>query len=413
MQNQEPKQYATSHYLHYPEGDFPPYLAYGFRPIFLLLAPYIIFLILMWSLIYSGVISIPFMNNMLSWHIYEFLYGVGTAGILAFLFTGLPELYPGVVPMVGKRLRNIVLLWVAGRISFWFVDLIGVYPVAIINLSLIVWVILWAFKPVVLDPLQRHASIAYTLVGIFFIQIWFFASMANLVETSNLEILQIALGAFMVLELLALRRVNMEAMNEILEDDGIDDVFVAKAPRYNLAVFTVILFTAVEFFFPNNSTLGWIGLAAAAAILGILNDFILEDTNILLKPFTLFMMSILVLMALGYGFMGYDYLNEDIYALNHFRHFLTTGVFGLSFLMVMFIISTVHTGRHLKANIWIWISVILILVATFMRTMIPFFQEYTEFLYAASAVVWALPFAIYIKLYFRHLLSPRADGIPG
>ena len=41
------KQYATNHYAFYPKGDFPIYLAYGFRPIFLLLAPYIVLSIIL------------------------------------------------------------------------------------------------------------------------------------------------------------------------------------------------------------------------------------------------------------------------------------------------------------------------------------------------------------------------------
>jgi uncharacterized protein involved in response to NO len=118
-------------------------------------------------------------------------------------------------------------------------------------------------------------------------------------------------------------------------------------------------------------------------------------------------------MSLGYGFMGYDYLNDNIYGVNHFRHFLTTGVFGLSFFMVMIIISTVHTGRHLKGNFWIWLSVILIIIATFMRALIPFYEENMMMLNTLSAILWAIPFAIYIKLYFKFLLAPRADGIPG
>jgi len=410
----EQKLNATNHYLYYPdEKDVPPYLAYGFRPIFLVLAPYIVFSVIMWALIFSGAISIPFMNDPLSWHIYEFLYGVGLAGIMAFLFTGLPELFPGVVPVIGKRLKYVVAMWLAGRVSFFFVDILGVYIVGFINISLLVYIISYAFKPVMFDKLQRHSSLGYILVILLLSEIWFFASMASLVETPPYEILKVGLGIFMVLELLALRRVNMEALNEILEDEGSDETFLAKPPRYNLAIFTVALFTAVEFFYPDNSMLAWLGFAAAAAILGILNDYRLKNEVMLFKPFTIYLASVLVLMALGYFFMGYDYLNDNIYGLNHFRHFLTTGVFGLSFFLVLIVISTVHTGRHLKANMRLHVSVLLIIIATFIRAFIPYYEEYTNLAYALSSLLWVIPFIMYIKVYFKDLMAPRADGIMG
>ncbi len=410
----EEKKNATNHYLYYPDDQWVPkwsWLAYGFRPIFLVLAPYMIISMLLWGLVWGGVFNISFMNDILTWHIYEMVFGVATAGIMAFLFTGLPELFPGWIPVVGWRLSLIVLWWLLGRVSFWMIDIVGIGIVASVNLSLLVW-ILWHAKDVILDPLQRHASLAYTIVVIFAIESWFFAAMLGYAQTSSMEILKVAVGAFVVLTLLALRRVNMEAINEMMEDEEIDDVFIAPPPRYNLAIFTVIIFTIVELLYPTNSILGWIGLAVGAAMLGILNDYILKDEYILNQPYVWYLSSIVIMMALGYAFMGYALLTNGE-GINHFRHFITSGGIGLAYLMVMIIVSFVHTGRHLIFNIWTHLMVGLMIIATLMRALIPFFEEYSSFLYLSSSIVWVVPFVIYIGLFFRYLVNPRADGVKG
>ena len=410
----EEKLHATNHYMYYPdeEKNIPPYLAYGFRPVFLLLAPYMIISMVLWGLVWTGVLNIPFMNDTLTWHVYEMLFGVLTAGVMAFLTTGLPELFPGMVPFVGKRLKYIMALWIAGRVSFWFIDYVGVYIVAALNLSMLIWLI-WFAKEVVLDPLQRHASLGYTLVAIFAIECWFFLSVAGFVQTYSMDILKVALGAIVVLVLLALRRVNMEAVNEMMEDKGIDDIYVSRPPLTNLAIFIVSIFTVVEFFYPENKALGWIGLAAGASILAILNDYALEDEFILNQPYVLYLGSIFVMFALGYGLMGWDLLNDNIYALSHFRHFITSGGLGLSYLIIMIIIGWIHTGRHLVSNIYTHLMIIFMIAATFIRALIPFYEEYSSYMYMTSAILWAIPFAIYIKVFFRFLMTPRADGILG
>ena len=407
------KQYASKHYAYYPKGEIPIYLAYGFRPILLLLAPYIIVSIILWSLSFSGFINLSFIENPLNWHMYEMIFGIGFAGIIAFFLTGVPEMFPGSIPIVGKKLLYIVALWLLGRVSFWFMDYLGVFLVAILNISLTIWIISLIIKPVFADVNKRHISLAFTLLAILIIQTMFFLSVANIITISSYSILILSLGAFIVLILLALRRVNMEAINELLEQENIDETFYSRPPRYNLAIFCVMLYTAIEFLFPNNSILGYLALACMASILGILNDFILKDNNILFKPFIIYMMSILIMTASAYGFLGFDYLNEEINALNHFRHFLTTGTYGLVFYIVMIIISTIHTGRKIFTNIWLNLGVLLIILATFIRSFIPFYEEYVIQAYIISSILWTIPFVIYMKIFIPFLLSPRADGIKG
>jgi len=405
---------ATNHYAFYPsdEKNIPEYLAYGFRPVFLLLAPYIILSILLWGLVYGGVLNISFMDDMLTWHIYEMLFGILTAGAMAFLTTGLPELFPGMVPFVGRKLWYIMALWLFGRISFWTIDYTGIYVTAILNIAMLVWII-WFAKDTVLDKLQRHASLGYALVSLLIIEVWFFASKMGFAETDSLSILKVALGFIVILILLALRRVNMEAVNELLEDKGIDDIYISRPPVTNLAIFIVLLFTVVEFFYPDNSSLGWIGLACGASIFAITGDYILKEKFILNQPYVLYLASIFILLGVGYMFMGWDILNDDISGINHFRHFITTGGISLSYLMVMMIIGFVHTGRHLTSNFYTHSMVLLIIIATLMRSLIPFYEEYIMELYLYSSIVFIIPFMMYIKLFFPFLLKKRADGIQG
>jgi uncharacterized protein involved in response to NO len=113
---------------------------------------------------------------------------------------------------------------------------------------------------VLLDPLQRSSSVGYTLIAIFVLQGLFFASNLNLIALDSMSILYASISTFMILILLLLRRINMEIINERMEIDQQDDVFKARPYRYNLAIFCVILFAVVEFFYPNNSVLTWLGL---------------------------------------------------------------------------------------------------------------------------------------------------------
>jgi len=151
-----------------------------------------------------------------------------------------------------------------------------------------------------------------------------------------------------------------------MEDKEIDDIYIARPPLTNLAVFTVAIFTIVEFLYPTNTALGWLGLSAGAA-----------------------------------------------YGISHFRHFITSGGLGLAYLKIMIIIGWIHTGRHLTSNIYTHLMVLLIIIATMMRGLIPFFEAYTSQLYLWSSILWTVPFMIYIKVFFGFLVAPRADGIKG
>lgn len=404
---------ATKHYKYYPdEKNIPQVLAYGFRPFLLILPWYMVVNVLLWSLVFSGAISFSLIENPLNWHIYELLFGVGFGGILAFMITALPEMYPGVVPIVNKKLFYIVLIWALGRIGFWCIDFVGVELVAVLNLSISFWLIGWIFKPVILDKLQRSSSIGYVIMALILLQTLFFASELQWISFDSLPILIMAISVFMILILLVLRRINMEIINEMLLHDKLDDIFKARPYRYNLAIFCVAFFAIIEFFYPTNSILAWLGLASAASILGILNDYNLKFESIVFKPFTVYLGTIFVFMALGYALLGATLLFELPYK-SDFRHFLTTGAFSLTFFMVMVIIAYVHTGREIVSNAWIATGFTLLFFATLVRVGAFLVQEYYVSMILLSSILYVVPFILYFFKTKAFLLSPRFDGIKG
>lgn len=405
-------QKIAEHYGSYPQGYCPILLRFGFRPFFILLPIYLILSIVLWGLQWGGFLNIGFTSNIIHWHIYEMVYGLGTAGMAGFLLTAIPAILKS-TPTIGKPLLGLVVLWILGRISFWLIDFVGVPIVATINIASPILLLFIITPAIIKDPLKKHFGFIYAVATLTIIQVWFFLSELKLLEFESMAILKLSISAFMLLILVVVRRVSTAITNIMFENNNIDEVFIAKPPFYNLAIFTIIVFAVVEFTLPNNEILAWLGFAVFAALLNITNDFLIKDTKVIFQPFVLSFVTILVFISLGYGLMGLDYLLDDFYAINHFRHFLTTGALGLAYLIVLSIVAMEHTGREIKTSRELKVAIILIIVATLMRVSIAIFPEYTQQLYMFSAIIWASAFLVYLIKFAPFLVKERADGLKG
>lgn len=408
-----PRGSGCQHAGAYPEGHYPVLLAYGFRPFFILLPLYLMLSIVLWGLHWGGVVAFSFGGNPMVWHVYEMLFGLAGAGMAGFLLTAIPEFYPGEQPIVGKPLLGFVTLWVWGRVAFWAIDSVGVLVVAISHLGLMLWLVACVYRPILKDPSRRHQALLWAALLLTALQAWFFAIRLGWVQGETMPVLKLSTGAFLLLVLLVLRRVYTGVTNSLLESWGIDEVFLARPPRYNLAMFCIAAFSVLEYFAPQNPMLGWLALAAAAACLNLLNDFFASDERIWLRLPIPYLLCIPLLMALGYGSMGLDFLNDGFYAINHFRHYLTTGALGLAYLLVLIIVTQVHTGRIFQHNAAMSIAVLLLLAATAARVMITYTPALAPSLYLHSALLWAAAFAVYLVCFAPYLWRARVDGLLG
>ena len=112
-----------------------------------------------------------------------------------------------------------------------------------------------------------------------------------------------AVGATMALILVALGRVSMRIVNDAIDamhrDDAEVPEYLARRPRRNLAIAIIAAATVVELVAPGTPAGGWLDLAAAAAVLNVLNDWHVGRALFTRWAFLLYLVA--WLMALGYA----------------------------------------------------------------------------------------------------------------
>jgi uncharacterized protein involved in response to NO len=125
-----------------------PLFSYGFRPFFLLGSIYAGLAILVWLPVFMGELSLTTAFLPRDWHIHEMLYGYLPAVITGFLFTAIPN-WTGRLPIQGRPLMALVVLWLAGRICVTFSAQTGWLAAMLVDASFLLLVAAAAAREII------------------------------------------------------------------------------------------------------------------------------------------------------------------------------------------------------------------------------------------------------------------------
>jgi uncharacterized protein involved in response to NO len=112
----------------------PAVLSAGFRPFFLLASLWAALAVPIWLIFFAGIGHVPTALSPVVWHVHEMIYGFGAATVAGFLLTAIPN-WTGRMPLQGRPLAALVLLWIAGRVAVLFSARIGVDSAAVLDLA--------------------------------------------------------------------------------------------------------------------------------------------------------------------------------------------------------------------------------------------------------------------------------------
>lgn len=215
----------------------------------------------------------------------------------------------------------------------------------------------------------------------------------------------------------AMSRISMRIVNAAIEErigDTATNVatsveYRARPPRRNLAIFCIGTYTLAELFAPGARIGGWLALAAAAALLNLLNDW--HVGRALLRRWPLMLYGVYVLMAGGYALMGAAIVLEAGF-FSAGRHLAAVGAMGLAIYAVLCIAGRMHCGLPLDERLWVPTGAWLIVAGALTRaaTSLP---GAPAALLGLSGLLWGTAFALYVWRMAPLLLAPRADGGSG
>lgn len=386
-------------------------LAYGFRPFFLLAAAHAVVTTLAWALMLAG--RVPMLGEFpIGWHAFEMLYGFVGAGLAGFLLTAVPS-FTNTRPVTGRVLLALVALWLAARAAMWLIGPLGAGVAAAFNLAFLGALIALIVRPLWAERQRRQRVFLYLLLALFTAQALTWAAWLGWLVLSPMRALNLSVAVVALMIIAAASRISMQIVNDALAARGEDRRYLARPPRRNLAMSMIALFALVEYATGASSMSGWLALAAAAAMLNLLNDWHLG--RVLTDLYVAVLYSVYWLLALGFAAVGIDYLFGG-FGNSHARHLVAAGAIGLSMIVVMVIAGQRHTGRFQLERSWVVCGMFAaVILATLLRVLAPLlWPAVTVPLgYFSSSLLWAAAFGAYLVRFAPWLTRPRIDGEPG
>jgi len=386
-------------------------MAYGFRPFFLLAALHAVGTTLAWALMLAGYLPTA-AGNAVGWHAFEMIFGFVGAGLAGFLLTAVPS-FTGSQPITGRLLMAMVLLWLGARGAAWLIGVFGLLPTVVLNLAFLIALIGLVAGPLLSDRHGRHRIFFYLLLALLGCQSLALSAWVGWLDMAPMRSLNLSVAVLMLLIIAAASRVSMQIVNDALAARNEERRYLARPPRRNLAMSLIAAFALVEFAAGPDSITGWLALAAAAAVLNLLNDWHLG--RVLTDTYVAVLYGAYWLMALGLALIGIDYLFGGIGAANA-RHLITAGTVGLAMAAVLTIAGQRHTGRlDLDCRWPIRLVFVCIAAGAVLRAFVPVAWPagLMAFGYSASSLLWATGFGLYLVLFWPLLTRPRVDGLPG
>ena len=384
---------------------YPPILAYGFRPFFLLAGIYAVLTVPIWVITLHGHdLSMMWLPAQI-WHAHEMIFGFIIAAVAGFLLTAIPS-WTGRRGFAGAPLFGLVLIWIAGRVVMTITTSLGPLMVAIVDMAFIPALTVTILPALIRSGNRRNLFFIALLVSLFAANLHFHLSGSLLVAP-----LQFAINLILVLVTVVAGRVIPAFTSAGLRQLGSDVGIRRNQLLDRMLIVATIAVVVVDFITPGSVIEGT--LAMVTAVLFTVQLVRWQGWRLRSQP-------ILWILHLGYAWIPVAMLLKAIWLLGvpipgtSWIHALTTGAYSTMILGIMSRASLGHTGRALIAPLTMVVGYYLLIAAGLGRVFGPILNlDHWRLWVSSAAILWCLSFLLFLFVFAPILCSRRADGRAG
>jgi uncharacterized protein involved in response to NO len=382
-----------------------PFLSYGFRPFFLGAALWALAAMVLWIGVVSDWWTFAHAYGALAWHVHEFLFGYVSAVLTGFLLTSIPN-WTGRLPLQGRPLLALFLLWLAGRIAMLATDRIGIVAAAVIDCTYLLVLTAVILREIMAGKNWRNLKVTILVAAMALANILFQAEVL-VYGVPNYGV-RLGIAVMILLIVLVGGRVTPSFTHNWLARQE-----SAKLPaplgRFDMISIAITGGALLSWIAASDWT-GTAGLLIIAAIGQALRLSRWAGERVWREP-------IVLILHLGYAFvpvgalaLGLSILWPEILTPNGALHAWTTGAIGTMTLAVMTRATLGHTGREIVAKPPTMIIYGAIVAAAVTRMAAPLLPSIYHEALVASALGWIVAFGGFAVVYGPMLLRARRAG---
>jgi uncharacterized protein involved in response to NO len=381
------------------EGGHPLW-SYGFRPFFLFGSLFAAIAMLAWLPAYYGAITIPTAFTPRDWHAHEMIFGFLPAVVTGFLLTSIPN-WTGRLPLQGRPLIWIVLVWIAGRVAISTSAATSLVFAGVVDLAFLALVAAAATREVVAGKNWRNLRVI-AVVGLLLVGNAVFHVEVLLSGTADVGIRLGVAATIFLITLVGGRVVPSFTRNWLARKNpgrlpspfGPIDVAALVASAIALAGWTVAPDGA-----PTGALLILGGALQTLRLMRWAGDRTLGDRLVLV-------------LHVAYGFIPLGFFLAAAAAFGGLpasagSHAWTVGTAGLMVLAIMSRASLAHTGRALMASGSIQLVYGLLVGASIFRICAATHPALAALLMPFAWLGWTGAFGLFATSYWQVFMGPR------